>query len=226
MVEKRDNFEKGVIGAVGGTAAASGVAPRLLGYHVVRHGTSNENAAKIKKEGFNPKMGGKGGAGQHAASGDRAKMFKEQSKGKIHVTKNPAISRMFAGMTENRNPNPQSLGDLAGGKVLKARVTDQHYRTMQKDPHMGGNKANAATTHHKIPAHQIIGGAGDKGVKGVVNKKTLAKYYRNKANHGRIGRGVALAGIAAAGAHQAYQSVKEGLTKKSGLQIRAESLLR
>lgn len=223
MAEK-DTKTSGLVGAATAVLAGKGVAPRVLGYHTVSHGTSNETARKIKKEGFDPKKGGSG-AGTHAAgTEDRSAMFKEQSANKVHVTKNPVTSRLFAGATEAKRV-PQ-LKDLVKGTVVKARVTDQHFRTMKRDPHMGnGPKWAAATTHHKIPAHQVVGGVGDKGIKGVVNKNTLRKYYASASGKGRALRGVALAGLAAHGAHKAYKSVKE-MTKKSGLLIRTESLLR
>lgn len=182
----------GVAGAVGATVLAPHATRRLLGYHVVRHGTSSENAAKVKEHGFDPKKGGTG-AGTHAAgSKERAAKFQRESKGKIHVTKNPIIARMFAGMTHDKTAKPSVKTVLRSGSVLRARVSHQHFEAMKKDKHMSGSKFHAATTHHKIPASQVIGSAHDKGVKAVVNKNTLRKYYKNPANHGRIARGVIL----------------------------------
>lgn len=216
MAEKKDSTKSGLVGAATAVLAGKGVAPRVLGYHTVSHGTSHEVARKIKKEGFDPKKGGSG-AGTHAAgTAERATMFKTQSANKVHVTKDPLTARMFAGATETKR-TPR-VKDLAKGKVLKARVTDQHFKTMKKDPHMGnGPKWSAATTHHKIPAHQVVGGAGDKGIRGVVNKNTLRKYYASASGKGRAARGVALAGLAAHGAHKAYSAVKSKLEKKASL---------
>lgn len=182
--------KNGITGAVGAVVLAPHATRRLLGYHVVSHGTSNENAAAVKKHGFDPKKGGTG-AGTHAAgSAERAAKFQKESKGKIHVTKNPIIARMFAGMTHNRTPkaNPLSMS----GTVVKARVSHAHWEGMKKDRHIRGSKFDAATTHHKIPASQVIGSEHDKGIKAVVNRNTLRKYYKDSANHGRIARGLIL----------------------------------
>ncbi len=225
MAEKKDNTTRnGVIGGATAVAAAPHATRRLLGYHVVRHGTSNEAAAGVKKTGFDPKRGGSG-AGTHAAkSAEQSAMFRRQSANKVHVTKHPLIARMFAGATEGRSQDPKHI---AKGKVLKARLSHQHWKTMKEDPHMGRNspKWNAATTHHKIPAHQVIGGAGDKGVKGVVNKNTLRKYYKDAGNHGRILRGLAIGAVAAHGAATAAKAVKHKLEKKASLAELAKQYL-
>lgn len=208
---------RGVIGGAAALALTPHASRRLLGYHVVRHGTTNENAAKIKQKGLDPRKGGIGGAGDHAAgTAERAARFKAQSSGKVHVTKNPIISRVFASMTEKRTNKP-TTADLTAGKVVKARVSHRHWENMKKDPHMGGGKWVAATSRHKIPAHQVIGGAGDKGVRGVVNKNTLRGYYQNAKNHNRITRGAVMAAGAVSGAYEAAKAIKHKLEKKASL---------
>ena len=216
MAEKKTSAKAGLAEAATAVLAGKGVAPRVLGYHTIQHGTSHAAAAKIKRRGFDPKRGGSG-AGTHAAgNASRSKMFKEQSAGKVHVTKDPLTSRLFAGATQSKRA--PSLKDIAKGKVVKARVTHQHYKTMKKDPHMGnGPRWAAATTHHKIPAHAIIGGKGDRGIKGVVNKNTLRTYYASSGGKARAARGLALAAVAAKGAHTAYSAVKSKLEKKASL---------
>lgn len=216
------------LGVVGGAAAAA-LAPhasrRLLGYHVIQHGTTHQTAAKIKRKGFDPKRGGTGGAGEHAGgSEERKARFKRNSAGKIHVTKNPIMSRAFAGMTQSRKANPTAV-DLLKGKVLKARVSHRHWEGMHPDADMNGQKWVAATTHHKIPAHQVIGGKGDKGIRGVVNKNTLRQYYANKANHGRIARGAAMAAGVAGGTYHAAKAVKKKFEKKASLSSLARTYL-
>ena len=201
--------KNGVAGAVGATALTPHAVRRLLGYHVVRHGTSEESAAAVRKQGFDLKKGGSG-AGTHAAgSEERARKFQRESKGKIHVTKNPIIARAFAGMTQDRTANPSVKTIARSGEVLKARVSHAHWQGMKKDVHINGSKFDAATTHHKIPASQVIGGEGDKGIRGVVNKNTLRKYYSNPANHGRIARGAILASGVAGGVYNAAKAIQK-----------------
>lgn len=205
------NTRDGVAGAVGATVLAPHAARRLLGYHVVRHGTSNENATNIKQQGFDPKKGGTG-AGLHAAgSAKRAAKFQAESRGKIHVTKNPLVARAFAGMTNERTANPR-VGTLAtSGTVLKARISHAHWENMQADKHIRVGKKNfkwmGSTTIHRIPAAQVIGGAHDKGLKAVVNRNTLRQYYKNSTNHGRIARGVVLASGVAGGLAEAAKAI-------------------
>jgi hypothetical protein len=199
--------KNGITGAVTATVLAPHATRRLLGYHVVRHGTSNENAAKVKKEGFDPKKGGSG-AGTHAAgSAERAAKFQAESRGKVHVTKNPIIARAFAGMTNDRTHKPSIKTMATRGTVLKARVSHQHWESMKEDKHIKGMKFDAATTHHKIPASQVIGGEGNTGIRGVVNKNTLRKYYKNSANRGRIARGAMMAVGAASGLVDAAKAI-------------------
>lgn len=214
MAEK-DNTARGVAGGVAAAALAPHASRRLLGYHVVRHGTSDRNAGMIKEKGLDPNRGGRGGAGQHAAgSDDRGKRFRKQSKGKVHVTKNPVISRMFAALTETRKANP-SVKDFSKGKVLKARVTHRHWEGMKSDPHISGGKVHAATTHHRIKPEQIVGSRHSKGLAAVVNRNTLRHYY--KGNRGRIASGAALAAGALGGAAEAAKAVKHKLEKKASL---------
>ncbi len=218
MAEKNDNTTRnGVIGGVGAVALAPHASRRLLGYHVVRHGTSSRNAGMIKEKGLDPRRGGRGGAGQHAAGTDaRGKRFRKQSRGKVHVTKNPIVSRMFANYTESRTDNI-GVKDVLKGRVIKARVTDRHWQSMKTDPHMGTDKTSAATTHHRIKPEAIIGSRHSKGLKAVVNRNTLRAYYKNSANHNRIGVGAVLGSAVAGGIYDAAKAVKHKLEKKASL---------
>lgn len=208
----------GVIGGVGAVALAPHASRRLLGYHVVRHGTGNRNAGMIKEKGLDPKRGGRGGAGQHAAgTEDRGKAFRKQSRGKVHVTKNPLVSRMFASLTESRNP-ASNLKDVFKGQTIKARVTDRHWKGMKNDPHVRkSSKFTAATTHHRIKPEAIIGSRHSKGLGAVVNRNTLRAYYRNPANHNRIGVGAILGSAVAGGIYDAAKAIKHKLEKKASL---------
>jgi len=213
MAEKETSGKAGLAGAATAVLAGKGVAPRLLGYHNVYHGTTKPAAESIRKNGFDPKKGGSGAAaptvnkkGVHSNPD-----FFERSKGKIHTTKQRPIAHAYAAFT--------GIKHKSKSEVIKARVTHQHFRNMKGDPDMSpnGTKNIAATTHHKIPSSQINGGVGDKGIKGVVTKKTLKKYYRSGSGLTRVARGVALAGIAAKGAHTAYSAAKSKLEKKASL---------
>lgn len=221
MAEKETSGKAGLAGAASAVLAGKGVAPRVLGYHNVYHGTTKPVADSIKKHGFDPK---KGGTGASAPTVNKKGVhsnpdFYERSKGKIHTTKHKPIAGAYSLYAKHKHKAP--------GTVLKARVTHQHFKGMKGDPDMSPNASKnvAATTHHKIPAHQIKGGIGDKGVKGVVNKNTLRKYYSSKSGLARAARGVALAGVAAKGAHTAYKAAKSKLEKKASLIVRAKEVL-
>lgn len=202
--------KEGLAGAATAVLAGGGVAPRLLGYHNVYHGTTKPAAEAVKKHGFDPKKGGTGASsptvdGKGVGSNPN---FYERSKGRIHTTKRKPIAGIYSLYVRHKHGVP--------GTVVKARVTHQHFKGMKGDPDMspGATKNIAATTHHKIPASQVVGGAGDKGIKGVVTKNTLRKYYSSGSGLARAARGVVLAGIAAKGAHTAYKSVHEKKAEK------------
>lgn len=214
MAEKKETSGKaGLVGAATAVLAGKGVAPRVLGYHNVYHGTTKPVAESIRKHGFDPK---KGGTGASAPTVNKRGVhsnpdFFERSKGKVHTTKHRPIATAYSQYARHKHGAP--------AVVLKARVTHQHFKNMKGDPDMSpnGTKHVAATTHHKIPASQVKGGVGDKGIKGVVTKRTLKKYYSSGSGLARAARGVALAGVAAKGAHTAYSAAKSKLEKKASL---------
>lgn len=206
---KEDNkpsyFKNAILGAIGASFAKDAPS-ELLGYHNVYHGTSKANAKSALKTGLDPRRGGSGGASSSVSDKNMSEVFKRRSAGKVHVTKEKNIARGFAGITGgNSGSNNVMLGftdHVFGGKgrVLKAKVTDSHWRNMKIDTDVSpDNKNLASTTHHKIPSSQIHGSKDFKGISGVVNKNTLHRYYSSEAGRARAAKG-ALKGIGGAAA--------------------------
>ena len=195
----QEQDEAGVSYKALGAGALAGKAsvPRLLGYHKVYHGTSSETAKKILKEGFDPSKGGSGAAKGHSR-------YESQSAGKIHVTKNPLIARMFAAFTDRGAPltdgsqMQKAIVDslkLRGG-VVSARIPQSYWEGMKPDPDMGGVKPAAATFHHKIEPKYVDRAVGVKNILPHLSPKHLSKYYKNHAGRALTGLGLAAGGSA------------------------------
>lgn len=175
MADKKINFEQEkVLGATAlAIGGAAGAPSRLLGYHTVYHGTKVPHG-KIHKEGLKPSYGGTGGSSPEINGGHDTYM--NRSKGRIHVTKKPFFASMY-------------------GERIKAHLSDAQWRSFKEDVTHRMGKDFAATTHHQIPPRQIKGSPEYKGIRGVVTKNTLRKYYSSKEG---VKRGLSGLGMAAA----------------------------
>lgn len=200
IAKDRDDKEVSPVTLGAGLYAAKASVPRLLGYHKVYHGTSNEKAKQILAQGFDPSKGGSGAAKGHGR-------FERQSADKIHVTKNPVTARMFAAFTEEGKPltrgdqmNKALLDSLRlRGSMLQARVPDSYWSAMKPDPDMGNVKPAAATFHHKIEP-KYVGGAGSvKSIAPHLSAKHLLKYYKGNAGRALSGLGLAAVGTGLVG---------------------------
>ena len=224
---KAGDATKAVVGATVAYNAGKGVAPRLLGYHNVYHGSSKENKASIHKNGLSPKYGGFGGA-TDAAMKDKPEVhryYKENSAGQVHFTKQKRMADMFSGMVGSKRVEEEKIKDgikgfftgIHGGHTHHAVMSDSHYRSSKVDIDASPIKNMAAKTHHGINPEQIKGSDSYKGIKGVVNKNTLRRYYKGAGKY-RAGRGVLLAGAAALAGKYSYDHGKKalGLQKKAG----------
>lgn len=200
IAKEQTKDEVGLVPLGAGLLAAKASVPRLLGYHKVYHGTSVEKANKILREGFDPARGGSG-----AAKGHRG--FERQSAGKVHVTKSPIISRMFAAFTERGEPltsqkqMKQALKDslVFKGKTLTARIPESYWNAMRPDPDMGSVKDTAATFHHKIDPKYVSRAGGVGGVLPHLSPRHLLKYYKANPKRALTGLGLAAGGSALAG---------------------------
>lgn len=194
MADKKISFEteKNLAAAALAIGGAAGAPSRILGYHNVYHGTKIPHG-KIHKEGLRPSYGGTG-ASASPDNGDYAKTYQARSSGRIHVTK----SKFFAAMY---------------GNPIKARVSDAHWRSMKEDITHKMGKDHAATTNHAIPPRQIKGGDGYKGIRSVVTKNTLRKYYSSKAGIKRGLSGLAMAATSALASKYLYNKAKAKLSK-------------
>ena len=233
-VENRDKSKasEAVRAAAGGFVAgrlAKSAPSRLLGYHNVYHGTSKANAENIKKEGLNPKRGGIGGASdvlsQHKP--DMASRYKDSSKGQVHFSKSKRMANMFSGfigstghdsMTKQHDSIRAFFTGRHKGRTLSAVMSDSHYRSAKTDYDAGPVKYVAAKTHHGIKPEQIKESPSYKGIRSVVNKNTLRKYYSDSIGRKRAGTGLALAAAALSAGKYAYNHGKNalGLQKEAG----------
>lgn len=192
-MDKIDFEKEKVIGAAAlALGGAAGAPSRLLGYHTVYHGTKVPHD-KIRKEGLLPAFGGTGASGS-TNNGVYANLYKKRSTGRIHVTKSPFFARMY-------------------GNPVKAKLSDAQWRSFKEDITHNMGKDHASTTHHRIPAHQIKGGEGYRGIKGVVTKNTLRKYYTSKAGAKRALSGLGMAAVSALSTKYLAGKAKEKLSK-------------
>ena len=238
LKQKKDGIQKkaghvvdgtqAVGGAAAAAALASGVPSRMLGYHNIYHGTSKANAESIKKEGLNPKRGGFGGAGD-ALSESKPRMaadYISKSKGQVHFSKSKRMANMFAGFVGSTNKGEAKQSEAIRafftgrhkGHTHNAIISDAHYRGAKIDTDASPIKHMAAKTHHGIRPEQIKDSPLYKGIKTVVNKNTLKRYYGSSAGRWRAARGLLLAGAAAKAAGFAYKHGKKalGLQKEAG----------
>ena len=238
LKQKKDGIQKkaghvvdgtqAVGGAAAAAALASGVPSRMLGYHNIYHGTSKANAESIKKEGLNPKRGGFGGAGD-ALSESKPRMaadYISKSKGQVHFSKSKRMANMFAGFVGSTNKGEAKQSEAIRafftgrhkGHTHNAIISDAHYRGAKIDKDASPIKHMAAKTHHGIRPEQIKDSPLYKGIKTVVNKNTVKRYYQSSAGRWRAARGLLLAGAAARAAGYAYSHGKKalGLQKEAG----------
>jgi hypothetical protein len=118
--EKNKNLKAGLEVGAGGYALSQS-ADKVLGYHNLHHGTSKSNAENIMKEGFKPSAGGSGAA-KHSGSSE----FVDQSKGKVHFTKDKHTARFFAGYTEHAEANPTPVSPPRQKTTFSGLFDDIH----------------------------------------------------------------------------------------------------
>lgn len=191
--------------SVGAGAYLLNKAPqRLLGYHTVYHGTTNENAASIRNKGFDPSKGGSGASTLNSH-------YTAESRGKIHVTKTKLSARRYAGdlggkikAEKAKNPqNPRKMRTIFSamkdsytgkGSVVKARVSHNQWERMNVDRDSSHGapensfmnermKERAATSNNKIRKRYVTG-SGSGGAAQFATKNNLKRYLSNRA--GRI----------------------------------------
>lgn len=190
---------------------AGKVAPRVIGYHKMYHGTGAHNVESIKKHGLDPKYGGKAGGAADLHGLDR---FKKNSSGKVHMSPHKGAARMMANFGDLKKANPdmdnmQAMkgamkGALTGkGNVFTVHLSEGQHRRLNVDPDMGGAK----TFHRKIRKEQLQGGV--KGMASVVNKGTLKRHFTTKQGLKRVAHGLGNAGGVALGAKMLYDQAKK-----------------
>lgn len=224
---KATEAAKAAVGATVAYNAGKGVPSRILGYHKIYHGSSKENVDSIRKSGLDPKRGGIDGATDRTMrhKPDLSRYYKENSAGQVHFTKQKRMADMFSGFIGSKRADKDKTKDgikafftgIHDGHTHSALMSDSHYRSAKVDKDASPFKNMAAKTHHAIKPEQIKGSESYKGIRGVVNKNTLRKYYAG-AGKARAGRGLALAGAALLASKYAYNHGKKalGMDKKAG----------
>lgn len=176
-------------------------APSLLGYRVLYHGTTKENAKKISETGFNPNLGG-----THNSTTNQT--FRSNSEGKVHFTENVESAKMYSGNPGKHMPpgrpqehNPKAMEQEAklNGKVVKVRVPEHMYKRfaidgdssddLAKKINPEGAKATASTTFNRVPPKFVAGGKGSKGVFDFIDRKRLGAYISSAEGRKRFNRG-------------------------------------
>lgn len=198
---------------------------KVLGYHTLYHGTSKGAADKIKKNGFDPKRGGKG---QAAFSSEYAK----NSEGKVHFTKNKILAKMYAGNPSEKirverakegggNPLKAMWGaykDHKSGAVLKTRVSESMYSKFEvdRDSSPGAPKEldslmkdRASTTNKKVGAEFVSGSTKDTGIRKFLTKNHLRRTYAMASGRKRAVVGALQAATGVALGSAAIKSNKE-----------------
>ncbi|MGN1033248.1 MAG: hypothetical protein ACI4PU_07260 [Intestinibacter sp.] len=94
--DKKETAKDVAMGAVGAKMLHSSK-DRILGQKTLYHGTSSKNWENIKKEGFRSDRGGVGGAGDAIKSD----LYKNDSKGKVHVTAKKWKADMYSRIGES-----------------------------------------------------------------------------------------------------------------------------
>lgn len=103
--------------ATGGGLATLNAKDRILGRKTLYHGTSAENAAKIKQEGFKL-SDGMGGASE--ALGEQ--QFIDNSKGKIHMSPQRGIANGFAMVADD--PKLKEMKTTVNGLRAQLEASD------------------------------------------------------------------------------------------------------
>lgn len=134
--------------ATGGGVATVGAKDRLLGRKTLYHGTSAENAAAIKQEGFKL-SDGLGGASE--SLGERE--FIDNSKGKIHLTPNKGFANGFGAIAADPNLRAMSqevtsLKDTLDANQNASVPASQLMEHFEKAEKISDNLAN--TRHQAI----------------------------------------------------------------------------
>ena len=206
---KFDDTYDAASGAVGAVGAYSGgrllyrAAPMVLGKKRLYHGTSKENAEKIKQEGFKASKGG-----QHGSSAKvKSDSFVKESTGKIHASTSKRIAAAFAhlnGLDISASDKKKQVEMVKGilkrtqgkGAIITSYIPhDSFVNDFQPDPDMAlpGKHQVAYRTTKDIAKENI----GQRALFRGVSIKDIANYA--KRNPKRFLAGAGLAGLGAAG---------------------------
>lgn len=228
---------KETIGAYLGYKGVRAAPSKILGYHTVYHGTTKENAANIKRKGFDPSRGGTGAA-------TVSERFVENSKNKVHFTKSKLQAGAYAGGIADHIKNLPFGGSIGSayknahkdyragkGEVLKAKIPHSMWEKMEIDRDSSGAvpdeafmkshienhlKNRAATYDKKVNPSFVEGGRNYAGRKRFASMKNLKSYLGTSSGRNRALTGVAQAvgGAALAGFSVKHNADNGGILSK------------
>lgn len=196
----KETFAAGV-----GASLVTKAPEKLLGYHTVYHGTSNKNAEKIKEHGFDPSHGG-------TRSAKLRERYVENSKGKMHFTKNRASAAGYAGdiglhlrAAARKNPEAPDIDSAIAkgykdylfrgkGKIVKARIPHKMWQKMDFDfdsysgaEHLAKDRYSAAAESLKEKASTYNKKIGSQFVAGGKGSKGIGNFLHRNHLRGYYG---------------------------------------
>ena len=211
-----------VTGATAGRTLTRHGLAGTLGTQMFVHGTSNEAAKNILKEGLRAEHGGSS-SGTSAAIND--KHYVESSKGRVHVVKggnSGLVSRAHAALAEAHAKARKAGEELSEAKAIRTYIGGA------LNPFHGGSVIGGAIPHEEFTqhferdpdhvrgafrgAHDIDPSRLSRGAPSILKViKARSKYLPEylSANKGRAARGAAMLTAAPAMMYGAYQEGKQ-----------------
>lgn len=115
-------------------AAETSWAEEYASTHAYHHVTPQKNITSILKEGLDPKYGGINGASDLHPSEEARRQFKNNSKGKVHLTAPDGDSSFYEDFLESQNVKPAHACVTVVGKSLEFDPDhDDGFRFRTKD---------------------------------------------------------------------------------------------
>ncbi len=200
------------LGVGGLVAEAPRHAGNIVGAQIIHHGSTLPAIETIRRTGLDPTYGGSVGGGGWAEGSD---VFRHDSHGKVFVTPQKDVARVFADLTERARLGDKTNDSLAsmyrrnsqriGGVVSGTLPFEDFQKRFQVDPAMPITRGgpSAYFSHEKIDPSVFRQGLGSVVKKRLKDPKSFVSYVKN--NPGRFGKGIgALGALPALSAAAAY----------------------
>jgi hypothetical protein len=146
-----------VVETVGGGLIGAASLGAATGTEKMYHGTSLENAEKIKQEGLLASMGGSGKA-KDIGFGD----YVENSKGYVHGTKIKAIAKNYAKMND-----PEIMEEMKGLNPIRQRMHELEKAKDMMPLDQWKREYRAVVSEYNQASNQLVKNVEGKSLKGV-----------------------------------------------------------